>query len=45
MVRTAITIESEIEDVRSIGDTSVIGKRKERLSSSSFGKKPKASSS
>ena len=45
MVRTAMTIEREIEDVRSIRDASDSGKRKESQSSSSSGKKPKASSS
>ena len=45
MVGTALTIEREIEDVRSTRDASVSVKRKESRSSSSSGKKPKASSS
>ena len=45
MVRTAMAIEREIEDARSIRDASVSGKRKESQSSSSSGKKLKASSS
>ena len=45
MVRTALTIEREIEDARSTRDTGVSSKRKESLSSSSLGKKQKASSS
>ena len=45
MVRTAMAIEREIEDARSIRDTGTSGKRKESQSSSSSGKKPKASSS
>ena len=45
MVRTALAIESEIEDARSIYDADTSGKRKESQSSSSSGKKPKASSS
>ena len=45
MVRTTMAIEREIEDSRSIRDESVSGKRKESRSSSSLGKKPKASSS
>ena len=45
MVRTALTIEREIEDTRSTRDTGVSRKRKESQSSSSFGKKQRASSS
>ena len=45
MVRTALTIEREIEDARRTRDTSVSSKRKESQPSSSSGKKPKASSS
>ena len=45
MVRTAMTIEREIEDIWSIRDASASGERKESQSSSSSGKKPKASSS
>ena len=45
MVRTALTIEREIEDARSTRDASAIVKRKESQSSSSSGKKPRASSS
>ena len=45
MVGTALTIEREIEDARSTRDTGASGKRKESQSSSSSGKKPKASSS
>ena len=45
MVRTAMAIEREIEDARGIRDVSVGGKRKESQSSSSLGKKPRASSS
>ena len=45
MVRTALTIEREIEDARRTSDASVGSKRKESPSSSSSGKKPKASSS
>ena len=44
MVWTAMTIEREIEDARSIRDAGVSGKRMESQSSSSLGKKPKASS-
>ena len=44
MVRTAMAIEREIEDARSIRDIGASGKRKEGQSSSSSGKKPKASS-
>ena len=39
MVGTAMTIEREMEDVRSTRDASVSGKRKESQSSSSLGKK------
>ena len=42
MVRMAMTIEREIEDVRSIQDASASGKRRESQSSSCSGKKPKA---
>ena len=45
MVRTTLTIEREIEDARSTRDTGASGKRKESQSSSSSGKKPKASNS
>ena len=45
MVGMAMTIEREIEDARSIRDVGVSGKRMESQSSSSSGKKPKASSS
>ena len=45
LVGTALTIEREIEDVRSTRDASVSSKRKESQSSSSSGKKPRASSS
>ena len=45
MVSTALIIEREIENARSIRDTGVGGKRKESRSSSSSGKNPKASSS
>ena len=45
MVRAAMTIEREIEDARSIRDAGVSGKRREIQSSSSSGKKPRASSS
>ena len=45
MVSTALIIEREIENARSIRDASAGGKRKESQSSSSSGKKPKASSS
>ena len=44
MVGTALTIEREIEDARSTWDAGVSGKRKESQSSSSSGKKQKASS-
>ena len=45
MVRTALTIEREIEDSRSTWDAGVSSKRKESQSSSSSGKKQRASSS
>ena len=45
MVRTVMTIEREIEDVRSTRDVGVSGKMKESQSSSSSGKKPRDSSS
>ena len=45
MVGTALTIEREIEDARNTRDASVSGKRKDRQSSSSLGKRHKASSS
>ena len=45
MVGIALTIEREIEEARSTRDTGVSGKRKESQSSSSSGKKPRASSS
>ena len=45
MVGTAMTIEREIEDARSTRDAGVSSKRKESQSSSSLGKKQKASSS
>ena len=45
MVGTALTIEREIEDARSTRDTGVSSTRKESQSSSSLGKKPRASSS
>ena len=45
MVGTALTIEREIEDARSTRDAGVSSKRKESQSSSSSGKKPRASSS
>ena len=45
MVRAVMTIEREIEDARNILDAGVSGKRRESQSSSSLGKKPKASSS
>ena len=44
-VSTALIIEREIENERSIRDAGTGGKRKESRSSSSLGKKPKASSS
>ena len=43
MVRTALAIEREVEDARSIQDTGASGKRKEDLPSSSSGKKQKTS--
>ena len=45
MVGTTLTIEREIEDVRSTQDASVNSKRKESLSSSSSGKRQRAYSS
>ena len=45
MVRTALTIEREMEDARNTRDASVIGKRKDSQSSSSTGKRKRASSS
>ena len=45
MVGTALTIEREMEDARSTRDASVSGKRKDSQSSSSLGKRPRASSS
>ena len=45
MVRTAMAIEREIKDARSIRDAGTSGKMKESQFSSSLGKKPKASSS
>ena len=45
MVRTALTIEREIEDARSTRDASVSGKRKDSRSSSTSGKRLRASSS
>ena len=45
MVGTALTIEREIEDARSTRDVSVSGKRKGSQSSSSSGKRQRASSS
>ena len=44
MVETAMTIEREIEDARSIRDAGVNGKRKENQSSSILGKNLRASS-
>ena len=41
MIGTALTINREIEDARSTRDVSVSVKRKESLSSSSSGKKPR----
>ena len=43
LVRTTMAIEREIEDTRSIRDAGASGKRKKSRSSSSSGKKPKAS--
>ena len=45
MVGTTLTIEREIEDDRSTQDPGVSSKRKESQSSSSLGKKQRASSS
>ena len=45
MVGTALTIEREMEDARSTRDVSVSGKRKDNQSSSSSGKRQRASSS
>ena len=45
MVGTALTIDREIEDARSTRDVGVSSKRKESQSSSSLGKKQRASSS
>ena len=45
MVGTALTIEREIEDARSTRDASVSSKRKDCQSSSSSGKRQRASSS
>ena len=45
MVRTAMIIEREMEDARSTRDAGVSGKRKESQSSSSSGKRQKASTS
>ena len=45
MVGTAMTIEREMEDARSTRDAGVSGKQKESQSSSSSGKKQRASSS
>ena len=45
MVRTTMVIEREIDDTRAIRDTGAGDKRKEGQSSSSLGKKQKASSS
>ena len=45
MVGTALTIEREIEDARSTRDESVSGKRKDNQSSSSSGKRQRASTS
>ena len=45
MVGTTLTIEREIEDARSTRDAGVSSKRKESQSSSSSGKKPRASGS
>ena len=44
MVGTTMTTEGEIEDTRSTWDAGASGKRKESQSSSSSGKKPRASS-
>ena len=45
MVRTTMTIKRKMEDARSTRDAGVSGKRKESQSSSSSGKKQRASSS
>ena len=45
MVGTALTIEREIEDARSMWDASVSSKRKDSQSSSSSGKRQRAASS
>ena len=45
MVKTAMTIERDVEDARSTQDAGARGKRKESRSSSSSRKKPRASSS
>ena len=45
MIRTVMAIKREIEDARSIRDVGASGKKKESQSSSSLGKKPRASSS
>ena len=45
MVGTALTIEREMKDARSTRDASVRGKRKDSQSSSSSGKRQRASSS
>ena len=45
MVGTTLTIEREMEDARNTRDTSVSGKRKDSQSSSSTGKRQRASSS
>ena len=45
MVGTALTIEREMEDAQSTRDASVSGKRKDSQSSSSSGKRQRASSS
>ena len=42
---TAMAIEREIEDARSIWDAGTSSKRKESQTSSSSGKKPRASNS
>ena len=45
MVRTALTIEREIEDARSTQDAGASSNRKDSQSSSSSGKRQRASSS
>ena len=45
MVRTTLTIEREIEDARSTRDAGASNKRKDSQSSSSLGKRQRASSS